>query len=264
MLYAAIIIVALAVALVIVLRRLPEMNDPSNQAQPPLDSPTARSSIPKAPGPSVKFKLPAFDLSAITGWFSKLSLPKMPARKPRTATKLDPLPSKGPAEVTPKQSGDFWAEAEREPTAPTATAKQPSTEATREEEPAPQRPLIEKRPKTKDLFQEAEDLFAVKDHKRAEKLYLKLATEDPKNPKIYSRLGIIYLEQKAYEDARDALQQAIKLEPNVASRHYNLAMVYLNLESKSKAINSMESALKYDPGNRKYRKMLDDIIADRA
>ena len=107
-------------------------------------------------------------------------------------------------------------------------------------------------------------MFAIKDYRKAEKLYLRLAADQPKNPKIYSRLGIIYLEQKNYEDARDALQQAIKLEPNIASRHFNLAMVYLNLNSTAKAINSLELALKYDPSNRKYRKMLDEVMAGRV
>lgn len=123
--------------------------------------------------------------------------------------------------------------------------------------------IEERNDRTRNISQEAEDAFAIKDYRKAERLLLRLATSEPKNPKIYSKLGVIYLEQKNFEDARDALQAAIKIEPNIPTRHYNLALTYLQLGSRAKAIISMEEALRYEPSNRKYRKMLDDILANR-
>lgn len=114
------------------------------------------------------------------------------------------------------------------------------------------------------LLIEADDAFELRDYRKAERLYLKLATLQPKNPLIYTRLGIIYLTDENFVDARDAFQQAIKLDPTLATRHYNLALAYVELGSNTKAINSLEQALKYDPSNRKYRKMLDHLQGKRS
>ncbi len=114
------------------------------------------------------------------------------------------------------------------------------------------------------LLIEADDAFEIRDYRKAERLYLKLATLQPKNPLIYTRLGIIYLTDENFVDARDAFQQAIKLDPTLATRHYNLALAYVELGSNTKAINSLEQALKYDPSNRKYRKMLDHLQGKRS
>ncbi|TSC64957.1 MAG: Tfp pilus assembly protein PilF [Candidatus Berkelbacteria bacterium Gr01-1014_85] len=114
------------------------------------------------------------------------------------------------------------------------------------------------------LLVEADDAFELRDYRKAERLYLKLATLQPKNPLIYTRLGIIYLTDENFVDARDAFQQAIKLDPTLATRHYNLALAYVELGSNTKAINSLEQALKYDPSNRKYRKMLDHLQGKRS
>lgn len=287
MIYAVIIIASLAVAFIILVRRLPEAIDHTHRSRstdrlartetaspansqskkPSWQMPTftlpsvnlpsrqphtseAAKETPKpietnAPKPSGSgFKMPSFKLPDFGLHKSNPSAPQ-----PHSSA---PAPTDSLGSPT-KNHGDFWAGSESAKEAPKPTP-----------EPILPKPTFIERPKGRDQFQEAEDLFAIKDYKKAEKLYLRLATTDPKNSKIYSRLGIIYLEQENYDDARDALQQALKLEPGNASRHFNLALVYMNLGSQAKAVASMEAALKYDPSNRKYRKMLDDILAGRA
>lgn len=313
MIYAIIIIAALAAAFVILIRRLPEA---ANQ-NPDLAQPRQ----PQEPKPAIDKKGFSFSMP-------KIELPKvkLPEAKPKVEKSIEPTspaasvtpvvsptPASAPTATKPKfqfpswsnartnqpsqsteqktnksAKDDFWEGLDEEPAVATPTAK--TVEAKPEKAtpvaapkpvtpvaPAPVTPVPTPKPapslftpfkdrekaKPKDTFQEAEDLFAIKDYPKAEKLYLKLATSDPKNPKIYSRLGVIYMEQSNFEDARDALQQAIKLEPNVASRHFNLALAYANLGSAAKAIASMEAALKYDPSNRKYRKMLDELLSSR-
>jgi len=107
------------------------------------------------------------------------------------------------------------------------------------------------------LIAQADDAFEGKKFEKAESLYVKAAAEDPDNPKIYSRLGAIYLEQKNYYDAKDAFLQAVKLEPDLASRHINLALAYLGLKDYFKAIESFKKALTLDPKNKKYQKLLE-------
>jgi Flp pilus assembly protein TadD len=91
----------------------------------------------------------------------------------------------------------------------------------------------------------------------AENLYVEAASQDPDNPKIYSRLGAIYLEQKNFYDAKDAFLQAVKLEPDLASRHVNLGLAYLGLKDFYKAIDSFKKASSIDPRNSKYKKLLE-------
>lgn len=264
MIYAIIILLALAVAFVILVRRLPQAVR-SVKEEAIAGAPTSTTS-PATPKPLPSFKLPAINFAPLVTGFGKVAgglksikLPKLPKRTPKPAA---------PQATTQKE--DFWHEQTTKPVETPAPSPTPAPVAVSEpvvKEVAPEPITMPAEPtiktKGRNLPQEAEDAFAIKDYKKAERLYLRLATEDPKNAKVYSRLGVIYLEQKTYEDARDALQAAIKLEPQAASRHFNLALCYIQLGSKSKAISAMEMALKHDPSNRKYRKMLDDLMSGR-
>lgn len=108
-------------------------------------------------------------------------------------------------------------------------------------------------------FQKAEDLFKKKQYISAEKWYIEAAKKDPKNPVIYARLGVIYLEQKNYKDAIDALSEAIKLDSGSASRYFNLSFA-LNAEGDRKeAILNAKKALRFDPRNLKYRKWFEEL-----
>lgn len=108
-------------------------------------------------------------------------------------------------------------------------------------------------------FKKAEDLFAKKQYISAEKWFLEAVQKDPKNPKIYARLGIIYLEQKNYKDAIEALNESIRLESNVASRHFNLSYAY-NLEGDRKnAFVHARRAFKIESANKKYRLWFDEL-----
>lgn len=273
MIPAVIIIIALALAFIILIRRLPKTTDlPGSQTPPPPPEPTQLPSIPKISLPDLsKLTLPRITLPKVT-------LPVLPTIQKRQQPAESQETAEQPAETadpfTNNRKDEFWQELEEAkpepqkparpaPAAPIApvTPSLPTPPAPR---PLPTPPVATPtKNRGRDVFQEAEDAFAIKDYKKAERLYLRLATENPRNAKVYGRLGVIYLEQKNYDDARDALQAAIKLEPNIASRHFNLALTYLELGSHAKAVTAMESALKYDPSNRKYRKMLDEIMNSR-
>jgi len=107
------------------------------------------------------------------------------------------------------------------------------------------------------LIAQADDAFEGRDFTKAESLYVKAAASDPDNPKIYSRLGAIYLEQKNFYDARDAFLQAVKLEPDLASRHVNLGLAYMGLKDYFKASESFKKAIALDSKNKKYLRLLE-------
>lgn len=258
MLPAFIIIVCLAVAFIIIIRRLPKAMDIDGETRPTrppvIDRPASRlHSLPKVPyfsGLKFGFRMPR--------------LPKRTRKPERPVVEEQKTDKFWQAEKVPAPLEPVAPVEQNQPPAAVETVEEPAPIPTPVAPPEPKKePISLGRSRSRDPFQEAEDAFAIKDYRKAEKLYLKLAAENPRNAKVYGRLGIIYMEQKNHEDARDALQQAIKLEPGIASRHFNLALTYIQLGSKIKAVNAMEAALKYEPANRKYRKMLDDVLSGR-
>lgn len=110
-----------------------------------------------------------------------------------------------------------------------------------------------------DLMLEAKQLLQSGDLRNAEQMYLKLASKDPRNAKIYTNLGTIYLQNESYGDARDAFLAALKLDDTVALRHYNLGLAYIGLKTEAKAKVSIKRAIQLDPTKTKYAQTLDKI-----
>jgi len=125
----------------------------------------------------------------------------------------------------------------------------------------------------------------------AEKHLIKAATLEPKNPKVYSKIGILYLEQgENWEEAEQSFRQALKhdhdngfvhnnlglvlynqdkysvackefekavsVDSSIASRHVNLGLAYMALRQFAKAESSYKRALKLDPNNEEYQDLV--------
>lgn len=147
------------------------------------------------------------------------------------------------------------------------------------------------------LLSQAEKCFIERDYQKAEEYYLKIATLDPENSKIYGRLGIIYFEQKDYYDAASSFIEAIRHDPNnsflynnlglvsfylrdyqksinayrkaieldpTAAKFINLARAYEEIKAYQEAISAVNSALNIDPNNSEYKRMLADLQAKTA
>lgn len=113
---------------------------------------------------------------------------------------------------------------------------------------------------TRKMRAEADQFFIDKKFKEAEGLYLELIEKMPFDGQIYSRLGIIYLALKQYNDARLSLEKSIQLGGNVSARYFNLALVYLKLNNKGKAKENIKKALELDSDNQKYQNLLAEIL----
>lgn len=112
-----------------------------------------------------------------------------------------------------------------------------------------------------ELLARAEDAFKSREYDTAEAYYLKIAAAKPDLPKVYNRLGIIYLERKNYKDARDAFLTVLRFDNQVAARHYNLAMAYLGLGNRRKAQAALKQALSLDGANPRYSAMLEKLAS---
>lgn len=119
--------------------------------------------------------------------------------------------------------------------------------------------VVEVEKKADPSFLKAEELFKKKQYISAEKWYLESVKADPKNAKIYSRLGLIYIDQKNYKDAIESLEESVKLEPNVSSRFFNLSYVYDMEGDKKNAIANAKKALRIEPENEKYKNWLEHL-----
>jgi Flp pilus assembly protein TadD len=105
------------------------------------------------------------------------------------------------------------------------------------------------------LMAQADDAFDAKKYNEAEDLYIKIASQEPNNAKVYSRLGLIYLEQKNYYDAKDAFLQSIKLEPDDILMFLNLGHAYMGLKDYFKSSQAFLQAIEQEPKNKKYREL---------
>lgn len=112
---------------------------------------------------------------------------------------------------------------------------------------------------TQKLFTISDQLFNEEKFSEAEKIYLKIAASNPKNIKVYNRLGVIYLEQKNHKDAQAAFLQAIKLDPKKASRHFNYAIASIELKEYRNAIEALEKAVKLDKKSQKYKDLVCEV-----
>ncbi len=109
----------------------------------------------------------------------------------------------------------------------------------------------------------ADAMFAQKQFDKAEQLYLQLAKADPRNPKLYNRLGVLFLERENFTDARDAFKAALAIDDTRASRYYNYAMACYRLGQFREAQDAMIQALKRDPKNPKYQEFAEQIRKTR-
>jgi len=119
---------------------------------------------------------------------------------------------------------------------------------TKEEEPQ----IVEPAKEMDDNLKKAEDLFAKKKYISAEKWYLESCRKNPKNPLIYSRLGLIYLNQKNYQDANDAFEEAIKLKPGSDANYYSMSVCRFNLGDNDGAYRAARLAMKFNPSSKRY------------
>lgn len=95
--------------------------------------------------------------------------------------------------------------------------------------------------------------------KEAERSFLRGVAKNPKNPKLYNRLGAIYLKQNSFRDALEAFEAARDFDPSKASRHYNVALAAWHLKNRSKARKAIAQAILLSPDSAKYVQFKEQI-----
>ena len=70
---------------------------------------------------------------------------------------------------------------------------------------------------------------------------------DAENKHIHAHLGAAYIGLKAYQEAIDALQNAIALDADLVDAHYNLGYAYVEQGHPDKAVPHLERAIAIAP-----------------
>uniref|UniRef100_A0A7C4R5N2 Tetratricopeptide repeat protein n=1 Tax=candidate division CPR3 bacterium TaxID=2268181 RepID=A0A7C4R5N2_UNCC3 len=108
-------------------------------------------------------------------------------------------------------------------------------------------PKKEKRTKDRltieDVLIKADELIEKKEYEEAEKLLINGLEVDPHNPKIYNKLGIIYIEQENYGDAKEAFKTSLKYDKNNALTHNNLGLALFNQGRYVEAIEAYKKSI---------------------
>ncbi len=148
------------------------------------------------------------------------------------------------ANATQGEFSDFWS----------------NQETVREPEETPMKSSLDT--KSFESMEKAEALFKKGRYISAEKWFIEAAKENPKDARIYSRLGIIYLQQKNFSDAQEALKESIKIDESVASRFFNLSYACWCQSKFKEASNHARRALKLEPENSKYKAWLEKLRSE--
>jgi tetratricopeptide (TPR) repeat protein len=74
--------------------------------------------------------------------------------------------------------------------------------------------------------------------------YTQLTQEYPELPEPYNNLAVLYAQANEYDKAREALEGAVRANPNYATAHENLGDVYAKLASQAYA-----KAQRIEPSN---------------
>jgi len=102
------------------------------------------------------------------------------------------------------------------------------------------------------LAREADKLVKEEKYADAEKKYIEALSIEQKNPKLYEKLGRLYMRNKNYEQARDTLRFASRLSPNDASVVASLGEVAFARAEFSDAITYFQHAVSLRPRSPRY------------
>lgn len=78
----------------------------------------------------------------------------------------------------------------------------------------------------------------------------------------YSHLGLAMFQQKEFEEAKDAYQRAVELDPSRPQRFVSLAQVYRSLGQMQNALIALNKAVEIDDENIEYLFFLADVQAE--
>ncbi len=128
-----------------------------------------------------------------------------------------------------------------------ASLATPEGAATKEKEPATSD--SEKQKIAAQLLREAEDFARQANWQAAEKVYIKAVALLPKSVEAYLGLGKLYMRQKNWDDAAASYREALKYDDANITAWGDLGLALANKSEWVASVEALERAAKLDPGN---------------
>lgn len=122
----------------------------------------------------------------------------------------------------------------------------PLAKAPPEGPPGPAPVSESKRKEAEVWFQKGNNAYHQGQRKEAERCYRQALEADSGRPEVLNNLGILYLEQNRYTEAKDLFEGAISKSPGYAKAHLNLAGALWGLGQKDAAIQEAREATVLD------------------
>jgi superkiller protein 3 len=102
-------------------------------------------------------------------------------------------------------------------------------------------------PNTARLYDRAMDLYRKGRLQDAEKLYKDLLRLDPTFSDALNDLGVIYIQQKNFAEAKECFEKAIQLQPNTVEPYYNLACLHSIKGELQEGLMQLNQAIALNP-----------------
>lgn len=99
---------------------------------------------------------------------------------------------------------------------------------------------------------------------KAEVIYRKLLEMKPRDPALYTNLGLAFYNQAKYPESLESYSFAAKLDPNKPGRHINVGQVCFVLRMFDEAIIYFKEAIRLSPRNVDYLFMLADTYREKG
>ena len=113
-----------------------------------------------------------------------------------------------------------------------------------------------------DFYERARYFQKIGRLKEAQRFYKQALALEPGNVFVLNNLGVIYIQQRKYSEARNNLESAIRIKPEYVDPYYNLACLYAlngkvmkSLENLKKAISLNKSAREWARKDRDLQNM---------
>ncbi|MCC3356725.1 rhomboid family intramembrane serine protease [Bacillus sp. REN16] len=111
------------------------------------------------------------------------------------------------------------------------------------------------------IVQTAQEYIEANEIQKAYDVLLTAEKQGTDSPEVFFYLSYTEIKLGKLEEARDHLEIVTNKAPKISEAHYNLALVYVQLQDYEHAKKAVEQAIKVDPENENYKELMNEINA---
>jgi tetratricopeptide (TPR) repeat protein len=117
---------------------------------------------------------------------------------------------------------------------------------------------------TKDLYEKARRFQRSGRLRDARSFYQKSLVLDPENVKAVNNIGVTFLQERDFTEARKSLEEAVRLKPDYVDPYYNLACLYAIQGDTKRGLEYLRKAVSLDGSVREWALTDSDLKALRG